>query len=454
MAFSYDKQSLILLRAMFYKAKEKSDPIMTDYLIYNAHCLDPENGRIFHAALTIKNGLIDTILETPFPDLSEYKAFTAIDAHNQYLSPGFIDISVGLAALSANKFSSLSQAALKGGITSVILEPNMNPAIDTPAICTHILNTANQDSDIHIHTMASLTKNHAQTEMSPHGLLKKSGAIALSHTDQAIDNNLLLLRSLIYASSHDMLVSLYPENTNLANSGIAHEGFVSTLYGLEAHPIEAETLGLERDLILAAKANAKLHIQQISTQKSLDIIKRYKDAQHNISVSCSMQHVSFNEHDVIPYRSFLKMRPPLRTEQDRRLIAQAVCSGDIDILTSAHRPCLEDVKRLPYGEAEYGCASIENMLGVILNLYHSQSEHNLAEIIRCVTINPANRFNLPAGTLKEGTPADLVIFDADQGYQVTRENMKSMATNTPYDRQMMQGVVTCAFINGKYIKDI
>lgn len=425
--------------------------IPCQFLIYNATCIDTENALVFGGSILIDNGLIADVLKNPFPDLSLYTDATCINADGHYVSAGFIDISVNM---QTENFKSLSKAALCGGITSVIIEPNTVPPIDNPAACDYLLSLAQKQADIHVYVMGSLTKNHDSLEMSPIGLLKQAGAIALSHTDKAIDNNLLLYRSLLYSASHDMLVTLHPEDTSLAGNGIAHEGFVSSLYGLPAHPIEAEILGLERDLILAQKASAKLHIKQISSQHSLDIIKRYKNKNLDVTASCSLQHIALNEHDIIPYRTFLKMRPPLRTEEDRKALADAVCRGEIDIVTSTHRPCLDDVKRLPFGEADYGCSTLENMLSVMLNIYHAQSEYNLAEILRCVTLNPAQRFGLPSGRLSVGSPADIIIFDANYGYRMSRDTMQSAATNTPYDGQLMQGKVLKAFVAGIEIKDL
>ncbi len=425
-------------------------------LIYNATCIDTENGTVFGGSVLIDNGLITDVLKNPSPDLGLYADAVCVNADGHFVSAGFIDISVNM---QTENFKSLSKAALCGGITSVIIEPNTVPPIDNPAACDYLLNLAHKQADIHVYVMGSLTKNHDAVdhnsfEMSPIGLLKQAGAIALSHTDKAIDNNLLLYRSLLYSASHDMVVTLHPEDTSLAGNGIAHEGFVSSLYGLPAHPIEAEILGLERDLILAQKANVKLHVKQISSKQSLDIIKRYKNNTLDVTVSCSLQHIALNEHDIIPYRTFLKMRPPLRTENDRKALADAVCCGDIDIVTSTHRPCLDDVKRLPFGEADYGCSTLENMLSVMLNIYHAQSEYNLAEVLRCVTLNPAQRFGLPSGRLSVGSPADIIIFDADYGYRMSRDTMHSAATNTPYDGQLMQGKVLKAFVAGIEIKDV
>jgi dihydroorotase len=428
--------------------------LIQNYIIYNSQCIDPEQGIVFDGSIIIKQGVIHQILNILFPNLNDYLDCIPINAHYHYISPGFIDISVGVGGVHSDNFTSLSKAALKGGVTSVIIEPNTTPPIDTPATCTHILNTAKQQANIHVYVSACLTKNHSNEEIAPLGLLKQAGAISLSHTDNAIHNNLLLYRSLAYAKNHDMLVSLYPEDIQLADNGIAHEGFVSSLYGLDAHPIEAEILGLQRDIILAIKANTKLHIQQISCQKSLDIVKYYKNQHHDITVSCSLQHIALNEHDIIPYRTFLKMRPPLRTEDDRQALAYAVCDGTIDIVTSSHRPRLDDSKRLPYAEADFGCASIESMLSILIGLYYSQSEYNLAEILKCVTINPARRFNLPAGQLKCTMPADLIIFNPNQGYKMTRDCMVSNAINTPYDGRLMQGIVTHTFVNGILIQEI
>jgi dihydroorotase len=419
-----------------------------NYLIYNAHCLDSENSTVFEGSIVIKNGIIVDIIHNPMPDLNHYADITHINAQGQYLSAGFIDISVGIGGVHSDNFVSISGAALKGGVTSIIIEPNMMPPIDNPAACDYALNVADKQAHIHVYVMGSLTKNHEMLEIAPIGLLKQAGAIGLSFTDTAIDNNLLLYRCLSYSKNHDMLVTLHPEDNSLASNGIANEGFVSSLYGLPAHPVEAELLGLERDLLLAEKAGVALHIKQISSQKSLDIIKRYKDKGTDVTVSCSMQHIALNENDIIPYRTFFKMKPPLRSEQDRMALMQAVCHGDIDIVTSSHRPRSDDVKRLPYAEADFGCSSIETLLSVMLNVYHGQSEYNLAHILRCVTINPAKRFGLASGRLSVNAPADIIIFDADYGYRMSRESMVSNATNTPYDGQLLQGKVVKAFVNG------
>lgn len=419
-------------------------------LIYNAQLIDPAQGTISPGSLIINHDIIDQISDNPFPNLEHFTDAEKIDANNKYLCPGFIDISVGLGNIQPKSFENLSQAAIKGGVTSVIIEPDLSPAIDRPAGCDHILNTGKQYADINLYAYASMiTQNH---EIAPLGLLKNARAIAYSYGDQAIDNNLLTARCLEYCANHDMIATLHPEDTSLSENGIAHEGFLSSMYGLAPHPIEAEVLGLERDLLLAQKADCKLHIKQISSQQSLQTIQRYKNSQNvNISVSCSLQHISLNENDIIPYRTFLKMRPPLRLEDDRAALAQAVCDGDIDIVTSAHRPCHDDVKRLPYDEAAFGCSTIEHMLPILLRLYHGQNGLNLAQILRCVTINPARRFDLPAGRLEKEAPADLIIFDADQGYKISRDTMQAAATNTPYDDQLVQGIVKKVFVGGKEI---
>ena len=423
-------------------------------LIYNAKCLDTKNGIVFDGSVLIKNGIIADIIKNPLPSLDNYSEVQSINANGFYLSVGLVDISVGVGGVHSETFKTLSKAALRGGVTSVIIEPNMSPPLDNPASCDYALNLAMKQADIHIYVMGSLTKNHSTNEIAPIGLLKQAGIVALSYTDGAIDNNLFLYRSLCYSANYDMLVTLHPQDTALASNGIAHEGFVSSLYGLPPYPIEAELLGLERDLILAQKAGVKLHIKQISSRHSLDIIRRYRQKNADITVSCSMQHIALNENDVIPYRTFLKMLPPLRTEDDRQALFDAVCCGEIDIVTSSHRPRLEDVKRLPFGEADFGCSTIENMLSIMLNLYHGQSERNLAEILRCVTLNPAERFGLPCGRFEMNAPADIIIFDADCGFRMERETMQSMASNTPYEGRLMQGKVIKAFVNGIEIKDL
>jgi dihydroorotase len=421
-------------------------------LICNARLIQPETMRVFYGSLLIQDKIISDIFEGDF-QLSTQDMFV-IDAENNYVAPGFIDISVGVSAIGGvhkESLASLSNAALYGGVTSVVIEPNTFPVIDTPADCDYVYNRAKNESDIHVYLCGSLSHNHEAKEMTDVGLLKKAGVKALTHTDMAIDNNLLLYRSMLYASSHDMLIKLHPEDASLADGGNAHESFVSTLYGLSPHAPEAELLGLERDLILCQKTKAKLHVNQISSAKSLDIIKRYKKIGVDVTVSCSLQHLSLNEHDVIPYRTFFKMKPPLRTEQDRVALIEAVLDGTIDMITSAHRPRLADVKRLPFGEADFGCSTIENMLSLVMNIVHNNPHHNIAEIFKTVTLNPALRFNLPAGRLSKNYPADIIIFNPDEPCRTMRETMQSASTNTPYEGRLMQGTVKHVFVEGKKI---
>lgn len=418
-------------------------------LIHNAQLINPEQGTVSDGSIFIENGLIEDILDNPHPDLSDFNDALIIDAKKLMLSPGFIDISVSLDGIQEKHLHTLSKAALNGGVTSVIIEPSHKLELNSPANCDHIINSAKAYSNIHLYVYAALIKDYQ--EISPIGLLKNAGVVGFSHGDNAIEDSLLLLRSLTYCTNHDMIATLYPEDIRLGENGIAHEGFLSSLYGLTPHPTEAELLGLERDLLLAYKAGTKLHIKQISDAQSLDVIKRYKD-KLDLSVSCSLQHISLNEHDIIPYRTFLKMRPPLRTEKDRLALTQAVCEGVIDIITSTHRPCHDDVKRLPYDDADYGCSTIEHMLPMLLRLFYSQNDYNLAEILRSVTINPAKRFGLPSGRLSQGAPADIILFDPDQGYRISRNTMKASASNTPYENHLVQGGIKHAFINGKEVE--
>ena len=426
---------------------------MTKLLIHNARCVNPENDYDQMGGILIADGVIQTLFVGKADTLLLSEADEVIDAKGMVLTAGLSDICVGVSDMGGKhreSFTTLSKAALSGGITSVLIDPDMSPILDMPATCDYALRRASSYADIKISVAAGLTKGLEGQEMSQMALLKEAGVICFTDGDKTILNSLVLKRAMEYAKHLDVMVMTYPDDVFLSAHGVAHEGFVSSLYGLPTMPDIAEVIGLERDIRLAEATGCKLHVRQISSAKSLNILEKAKKAGLDITVSVSAQHITLNEYDIIPYKSFLKMCPPLRTEDDRLALQEAVINGLIDIVTSVHRPRHMDSKRLPFQEADIGCSSIETLLSVMLGLYHN-GHMSLAQALKPVTSTPAKRFGLAGGCLSIGSPANIILIDINQFYRVEREKMYSDSTNTPFEGHLFQGLCQKAFVNGKLV---
>ena len=420
-------------------------------LIYNARLIDPDTNLDALGYAILDDEVIKDVVVTDQCTLNVADFDRAINAEEMVLCPALIDIFVGVGEPGGHHretFTTLSHAALASGISTVMIDPDTTPTLDTPATTDYVLNRAKQYSKIHVSVAAALSKNLEHGEMSQFGLLEDMGVSCVTSGDTAIANSLLLQRSLSYASAEDLIIATYPDDISLSTDGIAHDGFLSTLYGLNTVPAIAEQIGLFRDISLAKETNAKLHIRGVSSKESLQIIESAKKEGVNITVSVSSQHIALNENDIIPYRTFFKMRPPLRTEEDRQALSEAVASGLIDMVTSQHRPRNADSKRLPYSEADFGCSAIETLLPIMLELYHKE-QCSLSDALRPVTSSPAKRFNLEGGYLQKDKKANLILIDLDRGYKLSRDNMISNASNTPYEGRLMQGICKMTIIDGQ-----
>lgn len=420
-------------------------------LIHNARLIDPDTNLDAEGYVTVENNHIKDVTVSDDCNINKDHFDRVIDAQKMVLCPALIDIFVGVGEPGGHHretFESLSNAALSSGVGTVMIDPDTSPILDTPSTVDYALSRAKQNAKIHISVAAALSKNLDHEEMSQFGLLKDADISCVTSGDYAVPNSLLLHRSLSYASAEDLIVAIYPDDMTLSGAGIAHDGFLSSLYGLDSIPAISEQIGLMRDIALAKDTGAKLHIRGISSKESLPIIEQAKNENVNITVSVSSQHIALNEHDIIPYKSFFKMRPPLRTEEDRHALSEAVASGLIDMVTSQHRPRNADSKRLPYSEADSGCSAIETLLPIMLELYHKE-QCSFTEALRPVTSEPAKRFNLEGGFLQSGQKANLILIDLDRGYKLSRDNMMSNASNTPYEGRLMQGICKMTMIDGQ-----
>ena len=376
-----------------------------------------------------------------------------IDCRGKLVAPGLIDMRAFVGEPGGGHretFASASQAAAAGGVTTIICQPNTSPVIDDPATVDFVLRRARDTAIVHVHPMAALTKGLNGTEMTEIGLLKAAGAVAFTDGDKSVTNAQVMRRALTYAGDFDALIVHHTEDPDLVGDGVMNEGEFAARLGLLGIPKAAETVMLERDLRLVALVGGRYHAASITCAESLEVLRRAKDAGLDVTASCSINHISLNENDIGPYRTFLKLSPPLRAENDRKLLAEALAGGLIDMVMSDHNPQDVETKRLPFAEAAAGAIGLETMLVAGLRLVHS-GELDLITLLRATSTRPAELLGLPGGTLKSGAPADIIVVDLEQPWVLDPAELKSKCKNTPFDEAKLTGRVVRTIVAGRTV---
>src|SRR3954462_9818172 len=383
-------------------------------LLANARIVDPSRDLDFPGDLLIADGVIREakrgIHATGVPEGTEI-----IDCDGQLVAPGLVDMRAFIGEPGAEyreTLASASQAAAAGGVTTIICQPDTDPVIDDPAIVDFVLRRARDTAIVHVHPMAALTKGCEGKEMAAMGLLKAAGAVAFSDGTKSVLNAQVMRRVLTYARDFDALIVHHTEDPNLTGEGVMNEGEFAARLGLVGIPAAAEAVVLERDMRLVALTGGRYHAASLSCAESLEILKRARDAGLAVSASVSINHVTLNENDIGPYRTFLKLTPPLRTEEDRVALVSALASGLIDVAMSDHNPQDVEVKRLPFAEAASGAIGLQTMLPAGLRLIHG-GEMDFKTLVRAMSTRPAELLGLPGGSLRSGAPADIIVIDLD-----------------------------------------
>ena len=412
----------------------------------NARLIDPEAGTDVLGALTMADGLIVAI------NAAAPKGATVIDCGGHPLAPGIIDIGVKIGEPGERhreSFRSAGLAAAAGGVTTIIARPDTSPAIDTPEVLEFVTRRA-AEAPVRIRHMAALTKGRAGHEMTEIGFLLDAGAIAFTDVFNVATDTKALSRAFTYARSLGALVIGHPQEPGLSAGASATSGKFASLRGLPGVSAMAERIGLDRDLGLVEMTGLRYHADQITTARSLPALERAKANGLDVTAGVSIHHLTLNEIDVGDYRTFFKLTPPLRSEEDRLAMVQAVADGVIDIISSFHTPADEESKRLPFEDAASGAVGLETLLPAALRLVHA-GHLDLATLFRALSLNPAKRLGLPQGRLAVGAPADLVLFDPDAPYLLDRFKLQSKSKNTPFDGCRMEGKVLATFVAGTQV---
>ena len=376
-----------------------------------------------------------------------------IDLKGNIAIPGIVDMKafVGEPGFEYKEnFRTLSHAALAGGVTSIVTMPNTKPIIDNVSMVDFIIRRGRDKAKVNLFPCASITRQTEGNQMTEFGLLKARGIIGFSDVNKTIQNTELMSRVMNYASDIDVLIMQHAEDYELSKNSCINEGEVATRLGLQGVSDIAEKIIIERDLSLLSKFPCRYHINQISSKNSLNVIKKNKSNGIKFSTGVSINNLSLNQNDIGEFRTFLKLSPPLRSEEDRNSLIEGIKNNLIDVIVSDHIPEDEESKRLPFAQAATGSIGIETLLSLALELYHNESLP-LEKIIKCLTINPAKILKIDKGTLNKGSDADLCIFDLDKPWVVKAEKLKSKSKNTAIEDRKLQGKVKMTFLNGELV---
>ena len=425
---------------------------MRPLALVNARLLDPASGYDGPGCVVVTEGVIADVprtarLDAPSPDLRVH------DCAGLALAPGLIDIRVKTGEPGAEPketLKSASRAAAAGGVTTMVVQPDTDPAIDEPSVVDFILRRARDIELVHVHPAGAATRALEGRRMAELGLMAEAGALYFTDADRPIVDSKVFRRVLAYAKAFGRPVAHRPAEPHLSAGAVATEGAFASWLGLPSAPALAERVMLERDLALAELTGAHLIVDQITTADALETLARAKARGVQVTATASINHLCFNELDIGDYRTFFRLDPPLRQEADRQALVDALACGLVQVVTSAHTPAPAEDKRLPFSEAAPGAVGLETLLPALLSLHHDGGI-GLIELLGALTAGPADLLGLPAGRLARGAPADLLLFDPEAPRVVDASALLSKSKNSPFDGRRLQGEVRLTLVDGRIV---
>ncbi len=418
--------------------------------LLNARLVDPERETETRGGLLVIDGLIAGVGAGVTRDSIPAGA-RIVDCAGDVVAPGLIDMRCFVGEPGAEHretIASASAAAAAGGVSALVMRPDTNPCVDDPAVVDFILRRARDDAKVRIFPSAALTKGLLGHEIAEIGLLAEAGAIAFSDGPNSVADALTMRRAMTYARDRDALIAPVCEDRSLRGEGVVAEGLRASWLGLPGIPREAETIALERDLRLVGLTGARYHAALLSNRLSLAAMARSRDEGLQVSCGVSINSLALNELDVGDYRTFLKLNPSLRSEDERVALVEALNSGLVDVISSDHDPQDVETKQLPFAEAAAGAIGLETMLSASLRLV-AGGHVSLPRVIRAMTLRPAEILKLPAGRLAVGATADVIRFDPEEPYVLDPAELHSRCRNTPFDAARLEGRVKLTLVAGR-----
>ncbi|MDC9809467.1 MULTISPECIES: dihydroorotase [Rhizobium] len=425
-----------------------SNPIV----LKNVRIVDPSRNLDEVGTIITENGVIlaagHAAQNQGAPDGAVIRDCTGLVA-----TPGLVDARVHIGEPGGEHretIASASRAAAAGGVTSIIMMPDTDPIIDDIALVEFVKKTARDTAAVNVYPAAAITKGLAGEEMTEIGLLMQAGAVAFTDAHSSVHDTQVLRRIMTYAREFGAVISCETRDKYLGANGVMHEGLFASWLGLSGIPREAELIPLERDLRVAELTRGRYHAAMISVPQSVEAIERARGRGAKVTSGISINNLALNENDIGEYRTFFKLYPPLRPEDDRKAMVGALASGAIDIIVSSHDPQDVDTKRLPFGEAEDGAVGLETMLAAALRLHHG-GQVSLMRLIDAMSTRPAQIFGLDAGTLKPGAAADITLIDLDEPWLVAKDMLLSRSKNTPFEDARFSGRAVATYVSGKLV---
>lgn len=427
---------------------------MSNLVLKNLRIIDPSRNLDESGDIIVENGRIVAAGQsaaTQSPKGAEVKDCTGLIA-----VPGLVDARVFVGEPGGEyreTIESASRAAAAGGVTSIITMPDTDPVIDDIALVQFVQKTARDKALINVYPAAALTKHLDGEEMTEFGLLREAGAVCFTNGRRPVHDTLVLRRAMTYAREFGAVISLETRDKYLGADGVMNEGLLASWLGLSGVPREAEIIPLERDLRIAGLTKGAYHAAKISLPESAEAIATARKRGANVTCGISINHLTLNENDIGEYRTFFKLSPPLRGEDDRVAMVEALANGTIDIIVSSHDPQDVDTKRLPFADAADGAIGLETMLAAALRLYHSGNVP-LMRLIDAMSTRPAQIFGLDAGTLKPGAKADITLIDLEEPWLFGKDAIVSRSKNTPFENARFTGRAVQTYVAGKLVHSL
>jgi len=418
----------------------------------NARLLDPASGLDSPGALLSEGETISDVGPDLFSD-GVPDGITTIDAQGHCLMPGLVDMRVQLREPGEEYKGTLESAgrsATAGGVTSMVCLPNTNPVIDDMSVLEFVARRARKLGLAKVYPYGAVTKGLMGEELAEIGLLSESGALAFTDGIKSVNDARIMARALSYASNFGQMIIQHAEEPSLASGGVMNSGETATRLGLGGIPREAEIIMVERDIRLAQMSGGRLHFAHLSTSDAIDAVRKAKACGQAITCDTAPPYFALSEIAVGDYRTFAKLSPPLRAEQDRLSVIEGLKDGTIDAIASDHAPHDEESKRLPFAQAAFGGVGLETLLAVTLELYHN-GHMGLLEALGLITCAPAQLLGLEAGRLQKGAPADLALINLERGWKIDADKMHSISKNSPFDGHLVQGRVLRTIVDGRMV---
>ena len=428
---------------------------MSAIAFVNARLIDPASDYDGPGSVVVAEGVIAEVIHGERPPAGSPDV-RVIDCDGNAILPGLIDMRVRTGEPGhepKETLKSASLAAAAGGVTSFVVLPDTDPVVDEPAMVDFLLRRSRDIELVHVYPAGAATKGHAGKQMAEIGLMHEAGALYFTDADQPIVNSKILRRVLSYANGFNALVAHRPKEPWLSEGAVATEGEMAARMGLAGVPALSERIMMERDLALVELTGARFLVDQVSTREGLGSLERAKGKGLEVSASVSINHLCFNELDIGDYRTFYRLDPPLRAESDRLALIDAVANGLVDVIVSNHNPEPAEEKRLPFSESAPGAIGLQTLLPALVGL-HLENDVPLIELIRAVTINPAQLLGLDAGRIARGAPADLILVDIEAPFALRPRDILSKSKNSPFENRTLQGKVLSTMVDGRIVFEV